>query len=132
MDQTVSNTEAPPVRWALHPSSRKFHAFREGVAQSVCGYTAIRLERREAPPAGSHVCRACLSVLKLPAPIQPTPASLPMITRRQSDQERCESYVVEFVGGGPFDGVRLDLDVIREGPGMLRVLEQRHESREKP
>ena len=44
-------------------------------------------------------------------------------TQRQSDQQRCEEMSVEFVGG-PFDGARLILDVVRDGPDAIRVLER--------
>ena len=45
------------------------------------------------------------------------------ITRQRSDQDRCEEMHVEMIGG-PFDGARLILDVVREGPLEIRVLEQ--------
>jgi hypothetical protein len=48
-----------------------------------------------------------------------------MISRRRSDQDRCERVHVEMIGG-PFDGARMILDVVREGPDEIRVLEARY------
>lgn len=45
------------------------------------------------------------------------------ITRHWADHERREVMAVEFIGGGPLDGMRLFLDVVREGPNEIRVLE---------
>lgn len=47
------------------------------------------------------------------------------ITRSQHDHERCDAMEVEFIGG-PYDGARLFLDIVREGPGVMRVLEMRY------
>jgi hypothetical protein len=47
---------------------------------------------------------------------------LPQIVRERSDHERHEEMEVEFIGG-PFDGTRLSLDVVRERPWCFRVLE---------
>jgi hypothetical protein len=44
------------------------------------------------------------------------------INRSQADHERAEPMHVEIIGGA-FDGMRLILDVVREGPDELRVLE---------
>ncbi|MGZ3331901.1 MAG: hypothetical protein ACXU9Z_07620 [Gemmatimonadaceae bacterium] len=44
------------------------------------------------------------------------------IIRLKSDQDQCESMAVEFIAG-PFDGMRLFLQVVREGRGHIRVLE---------
>ncbi len=48
------------------------------------------------------------------------------ITRQQRDQDRCERMEAEFIGG-PFDGTRLFLDVVRDGPETIRVLEAGYE-----
>lgn len=48
------------------------------------------------------------------------------ITRRQTDADRCEQVEAELLGG-PEDGTRLVLDVVREGPEELRVLEVRYQ-----
>jgi hypothetical protein len=51
------------------------------------------------------------------------------IIRLKSDQEQCESMAVEFIAG-PFDGMRLFLQVVREGRGHIRVLEAGYTSPE--
>jgi hypothetical protein len=51
---------------------------------------------------------------------QPPPGK--RITRHRRDQERCDAMLIEFIGG-PLDGSRLTLDVVREGPQEIRVLE---------
>jgi hypothetical protein len=48
-----------------------------------------------------------------------------VITRQHRDHERCEDMEVEIIGG-PDDGARLILDVVREGPNAIRVLEARY------
>lgn len=45
------------------------------------------------------------------------------ITRRRDDHDRREVVAAEFVGGGPLDGMRLLLEIVREGPNEIRVLE---------
>jgi hypothetical protein len=45
-----------------------------------------------------------------------------MINRKQSDHERHEKMHVEIIGGA-LDGMRLILDVVRDGPNEMRVLE---------
>ena len=47
------------------------------------------------------------------------------IRRARRDLERCEPMEVEFLGG-PFDGSKLFVDVVREGPKEFRVLEARY------
>ena len=46
-----------------------------------------------------------------------------IINRDLNDQARCEQIDVE-VCGGPWDGTRMILDVVGEGPNEIRVLEQ--------
>jgi hypothetical protein len=48
------------------------------------------------------------------------------ITWRIEDKERCEEMEVEFIGG-PFDGMRLFLPVVREEPGHIRGLEMAYD-----
>lgn len=51
-----------------------------------------------------------------------TPESPPVIARQQYDHARRERMEAEFIGG-PFDGSRLVLDIVRDGPNDFRVLE---------
>jgi hypothetical protein len=48
------------------------------------------------------------------------------IIRRQTDHTRCERVEAELLGG-PEDGTRLVLDVVRDGPQHLRVLEANYQ-----
>jgi hypothetical protein len=50
------------------------------------------------------------------------------ITRRQSDNERCEQWEAEVIGG-PEDGIRLVLEVVRDAPNEIRVLETGYEKK---
>jgi hypothetical protein len=51
------------------------------------------------------------------------PPPRPRPTRSRRDHERREGLLVEFLGG-PFDGARLTLDVVRDDATHIRVLEQ--------
>lgn len=42
--------------------------------------------------------------------------------RSAADFARAEEMLVEFIGG-PFDGTKLDLHIVREAPTRIRVLE---------
>jgi hypothetical protein len=46
-----------------------------------------------------------------------------LIQRDAADHARAEEVHVE-VCGGPWDGTRMVLDVVRDGPKEIRVLEQ--------
>jgi hypothetical protein len=50
---------------------------------------------------------------------------LPLVDRKQVDHDRREEMVVEFIGG-PFDGLRRDMHIVREPGGSFRVLEMRY------
>lgn len=52
-------------------------------------------------------------------------------TWSKKDMDRAEAMSAEFVGGGPFDGMRLRLHIVREAPGYIRVLEQGYTAPEK-
>jgi hypothetical protein len=56
-------------------------------------------------------------------------APVSQITRTHSDNDRYEEMLVEFVGG-PFDGDRMHVDVVRESPTAFRVLEMGYVKRQ--
>lgn len=49
-----------------------------------------------------------------------------VIRRSHADHERREEMEVEFIGGA-FDGMRLYLEVVKDEPGHIRVLEMAYD-----
>lgn len=119
MEQTMSNAAAPTVRWSLHASG-KWHGFRDGGAASICGYTRLINATCDNPPEDGTACRLCLAALNI--------GEAPTVARRQTDHTRRETVLVEVLGGA-LDGVRLELDIVRDGRGALRVLENNYHER---
>jgi hypothetical protein len=153
-EQEQSVTRNGELTW--HKSlGAKWHAYRHGQAVSVCEL-ANRYAATSQLPAGDRLpegvtygslCYWCRHELGMPTrpsknvppkdliqqataqPQEPPPAPdpLPVINRRQTDHNNHEEMHVEFIGG-PFDGVRIILDVVKE-PDGVRVLEARYSPR---
>jgi len=74
------------------------------------------------PPVGAvpgeNRCEFCSAVLHLPRTPRPRPARPTGAAPAQSDRVQVE------ILGGPEDGMRLILDIVREGPNRIRVLER--------
>ncbi len=98
--------QATAVTWRAHPSSGKWHAFRD--ERSICRYTVHGGEPQATLPAGARVCSFCGSALRV------SRSSVGRI-------DASEASEAEFIGGR-LDGARLVLEVVHESPTVFRVL----------
>lgn len=97
----------PEVRWRRHPASGKWHAYQSPDGASICRWTdkAIGEGQTEVPP-WPDACWCCCKTLGVrPSGSRPAP----------------EDMRVEF-DGGPLDGVRLWVPVVRLSETEFRLI----------
>jgi hypothetical protein len=105
------------VVWRKHPTSPKWHAFHGDGAPSACGLTnkAVGDPRPDVPP-WPDACWRCCQELGVKTNGKRVPVD--------------EEMEAEFIGG-PLDGMRITLHVLREEP-RLTVLARTYERQIKP
>lgn len=115
----------------------KWHAYRG--EQSVCGLASVEAALEHWPaadgvPTGAK-CYWCRKDLGMPT--RPTTAVRPPrhqqfvppeVNRRKLEFENAAAMEVEFIGG-EFDGMRLFVKVVRNGPRDIRLLEMAYNCR---
>ena len=104
------------IVWRQHPTSGKWHAFAEDQA-SACKLTSKAVgEARPDVPPWPFACWKCCAELGIKA----------SVTRVPEPETVVEEMRAEFVGG-PFDGERLTLKVVRHSHREHTVLNTRYE-----
>lgn len=96
------------IRWRRHPTTGKFHAYEAPDRPSICGWTykATGEGQREVPPWPDACWRCCKKLGVRTTGTRPTEP---------------EEMRVEF-DGGPLDGVRLWVPVVRLTATQFRLI----------